>query len=105
MGELTDLSQQLSRLDPDNLTAVFTIGMMMCLGLVAVVAGVTAKTIEKYHTRQLAVTLIQDMLDRGMPAEDIVRILSAAGLEDMRHKMLRKIGNLVSEKSTSAGKS
>lgn len=56
------------------------------VGLVAVVGGfITAITVvcvvawERHRERQLAVTIIEDMLDQGMSVEQIERILKAAG--------------------------
>jgi hypothetical protein len=90
------LSQQLSRIHGNDLTAVFVVGMMLCFALVISLAAIITDLIQKHRKRELVVRLVQDMLDRGIAPDDVVRILSAAGLENMGHRMLDKLGKLVS---------
>jgi hypothetical protein len=73
----------------------------------AVVVGVLIRlivySVRRYRERQLATTLILEMLDRGMTADDIVRVLSAAGLEDrgeevmsLRERLRQRLGRSTS---------
>jgi hypothetical protein len=89
----------LSRLNPGDLTAVLTVTVMVALGIVAVVARLIADGVRRHHERELATSLVLEMLDRGMTADDIVRVLSAAGLEDrgdelasLRNRVRQKLG-------------
>jgi hypothetical protein len=91
------LSNQLNRMNPGDLTGVFFLGGMMAVGLVVSLTAMITQLIQKHHTRQTADSLIRDMLDRGVAPDDIVRILSAAGLEDSRHRAFRKLGKFVSQ--------
>jgi Mg/Co/Ni transporter MgtE len=77
-----------SRLSPADLAVVLTVVPVIGLGLLFIVLVAVAKLIARYHERQLATSLILEMLDRGMSADDIVRVLSAAGLEDRREELL-----------------
>jgi len=77
----------LSRLGGGQLADVLTLTVLVGLGLVMGVVITVATLIAQYHERQLATSLILEMLDRGMSAEDIVRVLSAAGLKGRQEKL------------------
>ena len=65
----------LSELRGEELVVLFIFAAMGILGLVTVL--VTAW--QKHRDRELAVVIIQDMLDQGMSTDQIERVLSAAG--------------------------
>lgn len=52
-------------------------------GVLISLAGITASVINSVHRRRIEESLKQDMLDRGMSAEEIVKVIeSAAPPED-----------------------
>jgi hypothetical protein len=76
------MSELLLRMHPDSLIGILVVTLMFGLPIVASLAYFISQGIRRYHERHLAATLIMEMLERGMSADDVVRVLSAAGLEN-----------------------
>jgi hypothetical protein len=84
MGEL------LSRVSSGDLTMLLAMALVIVGPILAVVALFTVKGLWQHRQRQLATSLILEMLDRGMTADDIVHVLAAAGLEDRPDELLAR---------------
>jgi len=65
----------LSQLSGDELLALLVVAMIILLGLI--VSCVAAW--QTHREREMAVTIIQDMLDQGLSSDQIERVLKAAG--------------------------
>jgi hypothetical protein len=67
--------EMLSQLRGEELAAIFMFAGMAIIGLVSIL--LTAW--QRHRDRELAVVIIQDMLDQGMSADQIEGVLNAAG--------------------------
>ena len=74
----------LSKLRSDDLVAVLVVTVLFGSCMLVGAIGIIATAVRRYHARQLATSLILEMLDRGMTADEIVRILTAAGMQDQQ---------------------
>jgi hypothetical protein len=63
----------LSKVDGGQLIAIIAVGGGMLIGIISVLAGVW----QKIHESDNLTKLKQDMLDRGMSAEEIKMVLEA----------------------------
>jgi hypothetical protein len=81
-AEEKTMVEVLSKINGGDLATVFIVVPLMLAGLIAVLVIGIAQILRRYYERRMATTVILEMLDRGMPTEDIVRVLTAAGLED-----------------------
>lgn len=72
----------LSRLSGGDLTVVLLLPtVFLIIGLV-LVTGIGIKGYQHYRERQIASTVVVEMLDHGMTCEEIVAVLKAMGLEE-----------------------
>jgi pilus assembly protein TadC len=72
----------LSRCSGDELVAIWILGLgSLVMGLIAMTTIIT-QSVRRHYKQQMVTSLILEMLDRGMSAEDIVRILSAVGMQE-----------------------
>lgn len=72
----------LSRLHPSDLAAMLS---MLAIGLLVGAAALTAliiRAVQRYRERQIASSVVLEMLDRGIAPEEIIAVLKAKGLED-----------------------
>jgi hypothetical protein len=74
--------QVLSRLSTADLAMVLTLGIMFGVGGLIAVTMIITQCVRRHYKQQMVTSLILDMLDRGMSADDIVRVLSAVGMQE-----------------------
>jgi hypothetical protein len=70
---MVDLSSFFDGLDSEGRTIVFA----MILGTLVGIVGIIGSTINRIHRRNIETALKQDMLDRGLSADEIERVLAA----------------------------
>jgi len=93
----------LSRLHPSDLAAVLSmLAAGLLVGLVAL-AALIIRAVQRYREHQIASSVVLEMLDRGIAAEEIVAVLKAMGLEAPEGRRLG--GRLRQLLGGSAGKS
>ncbi len=72
----------LSRLTPSDLAMVLCVpAVVLVVGLVALTSQII-RAVQKHRERQIASSVVLEMLERGIAAEEIVAVLKAMGLED-----------------------
>jgi hypothetical protein len=74
----------LSKFDPEELLGLFLGGTAIVGGLLCGIIGIIAGTWQKVRRAEIAAALKQDMLNRGMSAEDIRTILDAGSKESRK---------------------
>jgi hypothetical protein len=101
----------LSKIDPDALAAVIIMTAGLAFAALVGLTSLISVNLRRYHERQLATSLILEMLDRGMTTDDIVRVLSAAGMHDqqeeifsLRQRLRQKLTRLVGDPAKPAAK-
>jgi hypothetical protein len=67
------MSEFLSKISPNDMVPMILFGGGMLIGLVAVIGGVWIRI----HKTNVAARLKQDMLERGMSAEEIKTVMDA----------------------------
>ena len=78
----------LSRLNPSDLAMVLTVPAVgLVVGVIAL-AALVIRAIQRYREHQIAASVVVEMLERGMTAEDIVAVLKAIGLEEPQGRRL-----------------
>ncbi len=79
----------LTRLNPADLAEVLTVGLLIVVvGLVALVS-VAIGAFTRFRERQIASTVVLEMLDRGIATEEIIKVLRAMGLERTIDRRIR----------------
>ena len=76
------MSELLSRFGPGEFIGLVAVGGGLLVGLVSIVVGILGSCITSVRRRNIASTLVQDMLDRGVPTDEIVDVLLAMDIED-----------------------
>jgi hypothetical protein len=77
----------LSRLSSNDLVAVVIVTIAGGAVLLITLINSISHHWRRHHERQLVTSLILEMLDRGMAVDDIVRVLSAADLQDQQDEL------------------
>lgn len=67
------MSELLSKFDSGELIGLFTVGGGILCGLVAIIGGITSSAWQKARIIELK----QDMLNRGMSADEIQTVIEA----------------------------
>jgi hypothetical protein len=79
----------LSRLTPGDLAAVLVVvSMIVVVGLVSVIS-VVVTAIQRQREREVAASVVSEMLDRGAAPQDIVAVLKAMGSDEPPARRLR----------------
>lgn len=86
------MEQLLSRLDSGQLTIVLVVAAVMSVSLVIGVTSVIAHAWRSVRERQMAISIVVEMLEQGMSAEEVVRVLQAAGTEKQSDRVLAAVG-------------
>jgi hypothetical protein len=74
-GGLTDV---LVGIDPDKRFVLLLVLVGLAFGLVLGVAGIVSGTINSLHRRRSELDLKREMIERGMSADEIEKIIEAA---------------------------
>jgi sulfite reductase beta subunit-like hemoprotein len=72
----------LSRFSPGELAIVLCVPLVVLVAVLVPLARVVTDTWRKYRERELATSLVLEMLVQGMGSEEITRVLEAADMED-----------------------
>jgi hypothetical protein len=86
------MMELLSKLASGELVGLFIGGISIIGGLLCGIIGIIAGTWQKVRRAEIAAALKQEMLNRGMSAEDIRTVLEAGSKESrraMRHRPSR----------------
>jgi hypothetical protein len=75
------MMELLSKFDSGELLGLVIGGIAVIGGLLCGIIGIIAGTWQKVRRAEIAATLKQDMLNRGMSAEDICTVLEAGTTE------------------------
>ncbi len=67
-----------SRMSSSQQSELFLTSLFVVAGSIVLIAAIIAFTIYRIHRNRLNDALKREMLDRGLPAEDIVEIIRAA---------------------------
>jgi len=79
----------LSRLPPGDLTVVLivpTVGLVV--GVVAL-AALVIQAVQRYREREIAASLVSEMLARDLAPQEIISILKAMGLDMPQERRIR----------------
>jgi hypothetical protein len=71
----------LSRLPPSDLAAVLIVPTVALLVVLGALASQVIRAVQRYREREIASSVVADMLDRGIAPQEIVAVLKAMGLE------------------------
>jgi hypothetical protein len=72
----------LSRLSPGDLAVVLCVPPVILVVMLVPLTKVVADTWRKYREREMATSIVLEMLVQGMQADEITRVLKAAGMKD-----------------------
>jgi hypothetical protein len=72
-----DLTSWFSSFDSHQRLVLVTIGVVFITALVLILAGILAGTWKAIKEKQIEADLKRDMLDRGMTAEEIEKVIEA----------------------------
>jgi len=91
---LADLPNSLlTKLDADKQFALIVIVFGCLTGVICTIVVFTSNTITSIHRRRLEVDMKREMIDRGMTADEIVKVIEAAPpLEDGTQRWIASWG-------------
>jgi hypothetical protein len=69
-------------MDPEDLIPLSAIVLGISAGIIISVTAIICGAIRRYRERQLAMELIHSLVDRGMTAEEIERLVIASAVEE-----------------------
>ena len=75
-----EISDLISRMG-DSISPVLAIVLGISAGVIIAVTAIISGHIRSYRERHLMANLIQDMVDRGMPADEIERLAKLAAIK------------------------
>lgn len=76
------MSDLLSKFDAMEFVIWTAVAGGLLIGLVSAVAAIVGAYWATVRHTQIAATLVQEMLDRNVPTDEIVNVLLAMGIED-----------------------
>ena len=83
----------LTKLDADKQLALIVIVLGCLTGVICTIVTFTSNTITSIHRRRLEVDMKREMIDRGMTADEIVKVIEAAPpLEDGTQRWIASWG-------------
>ncbi len=90
------LEELLSKLGRNEVMPLIISVVAILSGVIIAMTAIIAGIFRQHRQQQLSVTLMHDLLERGLPTEEIERLLLASGLGDadvakkMKKRMLRE---------------
>jgi hypothetical protein len=69
-------------LDNDQRFVLLIIAIACATAIILALAGIITGTISTVHRRRLEAEMKQDMLDRGLPTEEIAKVIEATAPKD-----------------------
>ncbi len=85
MGDL------LSKLGPGELIGFTAVAGGLLIGLTCAVCAIVGAYWESVRKAEVNSRLVQDMLDRGVPTEEIVSVVLAVGVEEPEEALLAQV--------------
>ena len=76
------MSELFAKFDPIEFVIWTAVAGGLFIGLVSAVVAIAGAYWTCLREHQIAAKLVQDMLDRGVPTEEIVDVVLAMGIED-----------------------
>ncbi len=73
------LDQLISKLQPSDIIPVVAMAMVFGTALIGVIAAVIAGTVHRFREQQLRADLIRELVERGLSADEIERLVRATG--------------------------
>jgi hypothetical protein len=89
--QTTGIWDFLSQTNSENLVALAAIVLGISAGTIIAVTAIISTQIRQYRERRLSAELAQDMLDRGMSAEEIAQVLRAAAIESSEGSLRQQL--------------
>jgi hypothetical protein len=90
---LADWTSTLSDLDPNKRFALITVVVGCATGVVCTVVVFVSGTINSMHRRRLETDMKREMIERGMSADEIAKVIEAAApLEDGTQRWIASWG-------------
>ncbi len=75
------MSELISRMSPHDLIPMTAIILGIGTGLVVSVTAIIAGSIRRYRERESAINLIHELVARGLPTDEIERLVRLADVE------------------------
>lgn len=75
------MTEILSRVSPGDMAAVIIVPILAIAGVLAMLAILIVTAVQHYREREIAATVVMEMLERGLGTEEIIAVLKAMGLE------------------------
>jgi len=73
----------LSRLPPNDVSVVLIIPILGVLLTLVILGGWIISAVQRHREREIAASVVDHMLDRGVAPQEIVAVLRAMGLKEM----------------------
>ncbi len=74
------MSEFLSRANPGDICALIAVVLAFGTVLVCVVTAILARSIRGYRERELAINLVRELAERGLPPDEIEHLLRVTGV-------------------------
>ena len=74
------IQEFLSRLQPADIIPVLAIAMTFGAGIVIAVTAIIVGNIRGYREREMAIGLIQELVERGLPTDEVERLVDSSDL-------------------------
>jgi len=74
------IQELLSRLQPSDIIPVLAIAMTFVAGIVIAVTAIVVGNIRGYREREMAIGLIQELVERGLPTDEVERLVDSSDL-------------------------
>ncbi len=72
------INELLSRVQPGDLIPLFAISVTFGTGAVIAVTAIIAGNIRGYREREMGIALIHELVERGLPTEEIERLIETS---------------------------
>jgi hypothetical protein len=71
----------ISKINSGDVIPLTAIVLGILAGVIITVTGIISSAVRRYFERQMAANLIHELLDRGLPVEEIERLVVASAVE------------------------
>ena len=97
------MSEFLSKINPHDLIPLTALVFVFGTGLVCGVTAILAGNIRGYRERELAINLVRELAERGLPPDEIEHLVRLSGVDVNLPKALRTTIGQNPQRSASAG--
>ena len=81
VGGIEMIEEYISKIMPGDVIAVTAIALGILAGVIIAVTAIITCAVRRYFERQMARTLIHELLDRGLPSPEVERLVMASAIE------------------------